>query len=291
MIRNWDCLKYFIAVGRSGTLSGAASSLDSNPATIGRYIAQLEEDLGYSLFLKHARGYSLTDEGQKLFSQMEPMAQAVHSAGHSPRSDSLEGEIKLAVPESVAHYILLPRLQHFQAANPKLSIEMLVSRQIADLARREADLAVRIVEPHQRDFSADYIAKQVGEFRFGLYVNSAVYKKLGKNAKGWKSLPHVSWDTTWIKLPMVEWLKEIFPQSRPILRSNSMQAHVQAVKGGEVLAMLPRYIGQADRELCEIDFPLSHTRHELWLFYHHDLRGSLRVKALADFIDESCRLG
>lgn len=287
-LENWDCLRYFLSVSRHGTLSGAAHKLQTTAATVSRYIAQLEQNLGQTLFIKHARGYVLTEEGQHLLGQLASVEAGIDSITDHSGTETLKGEIKLAVPESVAHYILLPQFGRFRATCTQLSVELLVNRLEADLARREADLAIRIIQPHQHDFSADYVATKLGQFQFALYANSRLSKSINQGEVDWTKLPFVSWDTTWIKLPMVEWLNDLFPNIRPALRSNSMQAHLAAARGFDAIVMLPTYMGDADEELLQIHHPLPHTQHELWAFYHHNQRGSVKVRETLSFVRKAC---
>lgn len=283
---DWNNLKYFLAVARTGGLTPAAAELGSSASTVSRHIESMETQLGVRLFLRQQRGYLLTDAGSKLFGQVadvERAMQAVERQGVA--AADIAGEVKLAVPESLAHYLIVPQLPDFAARHPQLQVELLVSRYRADLSRREADLALRIVLPPQRDFSPDYIAHDVGSFRFGLYCTPAALTRAGD----WRTLPHLTWDAAWTKLPMVDWLAALFPGQVPVLRSNSMQAQYLAARAGLGAAMLPRFLGDPDSALVRLEVDLTHTHHELWLLYHRDLKGSQRVLALRDFVQETCR--
>lgn len=282
---DWNNLKYFLAVARTGGLTPAAAALGSSASTVSRHVEAMEAQLGVRLFLRQQRGYLLTDAGSTLFGQVadvERAMQAVERQGAA--AGDIAGDVKLAVPESLAHYLIVPQLPDFAARYPQLQVELLVSRYRADLARREADLALRIVQPPQRDFSPDYIAHDVGRFRFGLYCTPAALARAGT----WQALPHLTWDAAWIKLPMVEWLAALFPGRSPVLRSNSMQAQYLAARAGLGAAMLPRFLGDPDPALVSLDVDLAHTHHELWLLYHRDLKGSQRVLAMRDFVQEIC---
>lgn len=283
---DWNNLKYFLAVARCGGLTPAAASLDASVSTVSRHIDAMEAQLGVRLFLRQQRGYLLTDAGSQLFDQVAEVERAMQAVERSgAATGELAGEVRLAAPESLAHYLIVPHLADFLARHPQLRVDLQVSRYRADLTRREADLALRIVLPKAHDFAPDYVAHQVGGFRFGLYCTPAALAAVDH----WQALPHVSWDATWSKLPMVEWLGALFPGRPPLLRSNSMQAHYMAACAGVAVAMLPRFLGDADARLVRIDEDLAHTQHELWLLYHRDLKGSQRVLAVRDFIQDLCR--
>lgn len=283
---DWNNLRYFLAVARAGGLTPAAARLGTSASTVSRHIDAMETGLGVRLFLRQQRGYLLTDAGTALFEHVAEVERAIATVERSgAASGEIAGEVKLAVPESLAHYLIVPALPGFLAQHPQLRVELLVSRYRADLSRREADLALRIMEPQRHDIAPDYIAHRVGEFRFGLYCAPAALTHAGD----WRRLPHVTWDAAWTQLPMVEWLHALFPGQPPTLRSNSMQAHYMAARAGVGAALLPRFLGDADPALHRIDIDLAHTRHELWLLYHRDLKGSQRVVAMRDFVQETCR--
>lgn len=281
MARHWDDFAYFIEVARTSSLTAAANALNTSASTVSRHIDALEARLGTRLFLRQSRGYALTQTGHELLgrvSEVERAIMAVERMGSV--SQQITGEIKLAAPESVAHYLILPHLPQLARDYPGLRVELLVTRYRADLARREADIAVRIAEPWQRDFAPDAIVKLIGKFQFGLFCES----RLLSSVPDWQTLPHISWDTSWTKLPMVEWLKAKFPGQVPVLRTNSMQAHYQAAYAGVGVAMLPCFLVRRAGGLIEIPSDMSHTQHELWLMHHEDLRSSESVRVVKEFL-------
>lgn len=278
---SWDDYAYFLAVARAGGLSAAAGNLGTSASTVSRHIDALEARLGACLFIRQPRGYVLTDAGAELLTRVSDVESAVMAVERlGATAQEISGTIKLAAPESVAHYLILPHLPKLLKAHPGLRVELLVTRYRADLARREADIAVRISEPCHRDFAPDAIARQLGIFYFGLYGA----QHLLSTAQNWEALPHVSWDTSWTKLPMVQWLQELFPGQTPILRSNSMQAHYLAARAGLGVAMLPCFMVNRAGGLMPINVDMSHTIHELWMLHHADLKGSKNVHVVKDFL-------
>jgi DNA-binding transcriptional LysR family regulator len=203
----------------------------------------------------------------------------------SDAASELVGEVKLATFESLAHYLLVPNLPAFSAQYPQLQVELLVNRNLADLSRREADLALRIADPRHRDHAPDYIAHCVGTFRFELYCTPEALARVDGD---WRRLPHIAWDAAWFRLPMVEWLNILFPGQTPVLRSNTMQTHYTAACCGLGAALLPRFIGDNDARLMRVPTGMLETQQELWLMYHRDLKGSGRVLAMRDFVRDLC---
>ncbi|PTQ91316.1 LysR family transcriptional regulator [Agitococcus lubricus] len=284
---DWNNLKYFLAVARLGGLTPAAHSLTTSPSTVSRHIDAMEATLGVRLFLRSQRGYLLTDAGSMLLervSEVERSMQAVER--QSDALQQLTGVVKLTTVESIAHFLLVPNLHLFAARYPQLQVELLVNRNLANLARREADLALRIFNPAQDEHEPDHIVQYVASFYFELYCTPQSLAAVGND---WQKLAHVSWDGAWFRLPMVNWLQALFGQQPPLLRSNTMQTHYQAACSGMVAALLPNFIGDADSRLVKATTIDIDTRQELWLSYHRDLKASSRVMAMRDFIIEVCQ--
>lgn len=285
-LRDWNDLKYFLAVARGGGLSAAAASLNTSASTVSRHIDAMEARLGVRLFLRQQRGYQLTGRGSELFAHVAEVERAMQAVERrSSVSSEVSGQVKLALPESLANFLIAPRLPAFRERYPQLQLELVVGRNLADLTRREADLALRIVNPAQQTHALDYIAHRVGSLHFGLYCSPAALEKAGD----WKNLEVVSWDDSWVKLPMMEWLAQLFPGKEPALRANSVQTQYTAVRAGLGTTFLPTFIGDADTALTRIDIGPFETERQLWLLYHRDLKGSQRVQVVREFVGEACR--
>lgn len=284
-LRDWNDLKYFLAVARCGGLSGAAASLNTSASTVSRHIDAMEARLGIRLFLRQQRGYLLTDRGSELFTHVAEVELAMQAVERrSAASGEVSGLVKLAAPESLANFLIAPHLPAFRARYPQLQVELVVGRNLADLTRREADIAFRIVNPQQRDHAPDYIAHCVGRMSFALYCTPAALQQAGD----WRNLDVVNWDESWLKLPMMEWLAQLFPGKEPVLRVNSMQTQYAAIRAGLGATFLPHFIGDGDSALQRVEIGALQTERELWLLYHRDLKGSQRVLAMRDFVAELC---
>lgn len=284
---DWNDLRYFLAVARNGGLTPAAAALRTSASTVSRHIDAMEARLGVRLFLRQQRGYVLTDQGSSLFTHVAEVERAMQAVERSSAAaGEIAGQVKLAAPESLANFLVAPHLPEFARRHPQLRVELVVSRHLADLSRREADLALRIVNPRERAHSPDYIAHPAGTMGFGLYCTPGALADAGGNAR---ALPHIAWDESWVKLPMVEWLLNFFPGREPVLRTNSMQTQYAAARAGLGATFLPRFIGDADPALTRLDTDGLVTERELWLLYHRDLKASQRVLAMRDFIEEICR--
>lgn len=281
---DWNDLRYFLAVARAGGLTPAATALGASASTVSRHIDAMEARLGVRLFLRQQRGYQLTDQGGELFAHVAEVERAMQAVERRS-GEGITGRVKLAAPESLANFLIAPHLPELARRHPQLTVELVVSRQLADLSRREADIAFRLVNPAERAHAPDYIAHCTGLLRFGLYATPAC---LAAGGGDWQALPWVGWDETWVKRPVADQLTRLYPGREPVLRANSMQTQYAAARAGLGATLLPCFIGDTDPALVRLDAPLPNADRELWLLYHRDLKGSQRVQAMREFVGEVC---
>jgi DNA-binding transcriptional LysR family regulator len=168
---DWDGLRIFLAVVRAGRASTAARALGIEHTTVSRRLAALEEQLGARLFYRTARGYLLTPQGEAIVRDAETAERAagavrdrVHQASAAP------ARVRVAtLPELGTHW-LAPLLPAFRARRPGIELEVLVDPRSVDLARGEADLAVRTPRPRQVGLSA----RRLFSLQTGLYASRAL---------------------------------------------------------------------------------------------------------------------
>ncbi len=146
---NWDDLRVFLAVARAESLSGAARTLRLDPATVGRRIQRLEDDLAQPLFLKSPQGYQLTDSGQRLMAHAEVAEQAVMQAAEDAlgQTGQLTGQVRIGAPDGCANYLLPQVTAAIVAKNPGLELQIVALPRIFNLSKREADMAIAVSQP------------------------------------------------------------------------------------------------------------------------------------------------
>ncbi|MFC7516357.1 LysR family transcriptional regulator [Herbaspirillum sp. GCM10030257] len=286
---DWNDLKFFLAVARSGSLSGAAAALCTSASTVSRHVDALEKRFGRTLFLRQQSGYLLTDEGVELIEQVEQVEQAMMATerkGHRSAQQEVSGIVKLATTEMLASHLVVPHLHKLRARHPKLRIELDVALARVNLSRREADLALRMVAPNEGE--ADYIARRIGKIDFDVYcASSAMPANDGEDQPdGWRGRDYFSWGGNWDELPMAKWMRSTFSDKPPAIVCNSLLTQYAAVRAGLGLGMLPCFIGDGDSGLCRVSRDAIPVSRDLWLMYHRDMKASRRVVAVQDFIKE-----
>lgn len=277
----WSDLPVFLAIAREGTLGAAARKLGQSQPTMGRRLRALEEATGTALFQRTADGFVLTDEGAVMLrhaERMEAEAQALSRelAGNEQR---LEGMLRLTCSDWFGRIVLAPMLATFHRRHPGVVVETLTDPRIYSLARREADLVLRIApfdEP-------EVIARRLMTVPYALYA-PADFGPLGD------SVPVVVMDTGFGGMPDVGWLMQSLPGASIVARSNSREMQAQLCALGTGLAVLPRPLGAATPGLVEVDLGSAPPSRETWLGYHRDLKRLPRLRALVDLMVEIAAL-
>ncbi|MGL4406420.1 MAG: LysR family transcriptional regulator, partial [Notoacmeibacter sp.] len=179
---DWALLRSFVAVMRNGSLSAAAIIIGQTQPTIGRHIRSLEDAVGEPLFLRRGNSLTPTDRALALYERagaMEEAAFAVEreiAGGRDKRT--VEGTVRLSVPEVLGSFLIPPILAGFQTRFPKVAVELIATNSSDDLIRREADIAVRLYRPRQPDL----VMALVGKVHVGLFATPDYLNRFGKIA-------------------------------------------------------------------------------------------------------------
>lgn len=271
----WDDVRYFLALSREGSLSRAARVLGVEHSTVARRVDALELTLGLRLFDRLPRGWVLTAEGDALAVQaarLDDEAQAF--ARVAVGASAIEGTVRISAPPVLASHMLVPRLARRREEWSKIHLEVIGETREANLARGEADLAVRMSRPT----APGLVVRQVGRMPFGLY-----------GAPVWRTRPEADWlflgfDDGLGDVPQQRWLKGIARDRPFIFRSNDLSALLHAAQAGLGIAALPTAIAAAAPDLVELRRDADSPHRPIWLVMHPDVRRAPRVRLIADLI-------
>lgn len=276
----WSDVQVFLAVIRSGTFGGASRSLGVSHPTVGRRIKALEDEAQQALFRRTRDGLVLTDAGDavmKLAESMENSALAMERrlAGNHER---LEGILRISSAEWLANYVLAPVLSELTRRHPAIVPEVIASYRLLNLARRDADIAFRIV-PFT---DPDIVQRRLMSMPYALYGTP-------ENAQAMLTDPAsvglILMNTEQSHFPDVCWLLEQFPQSKPVFKSTSRAIQAQMCLRGMGVAVLPQPLGDATLGLQRIATPELPPSRDIWVGYHQDLRHMDRLRAMLDIAD------
>ena len=279
---DWGDLRYFVALARTGTLSGAARQVGAEHTTVARRIAALEASLGVRLFERTARGYVLTVEGERIVETAYRIEDDVFGLQRQTASgpQGLAGTVRISAPPVFASAFLAGRLAALRASHPGIQLELAGESRAVSLSRREADVAIRMSRP----VPDTLIARQVGRMAYGLYGARSYLEAADEAA--WT---FVGYDDHLDHTPQQRWLMSI-AQGRPLVfRANDLASLHAATAAGMGLGALPRFMGDADARLARLPFDASSAVRELWLAFHPDLRRSPRVRLVVDFLADVLR--
>ncbi len=173
--------------------------------------------------------------------------------------------------------MLSPLLSQFAALHPNVIVELLTDSRLLNLARREADLAFRIrpfVDPQ-------VVSKRLVRISYGLYVSHATADPTEGDGR---SHGIITMDEAFGGMPDVAWLKEHYPNARIVFRSNNRDVQARMCAGGVGMAVMPRLLGDGNKDLRRVDVAVPPPGRDTWLGYHRDLRRLARLRAMIDFI-------
>jgi DNA-binding transcriptional LysR family regulator len=274
-IMQWDDVRYFLALARHGSLSAAARLLQIEHSTVARRVASLEKSLGVKLFDRLPRGWTLTPQGQSLHERarlLEGDMQALQRAALG--QSALAGRVRVSSPPLLLNEFIMPHLDEFRAACPQIELELIGERRGAHLGRGEADIALRMNEPHEPDL----VARILAQIHYGLYGTQA------RCAAPEADRTFIGFDDSMPLLPQKLWLDAHVTTDRYVLRSNDMMAMRQAAGQGWGLALLPRFLATKDRRLQLASPPSAPPSLPVYLVMHADVRRAPRVRSTADYL-------
>lgn len=281
----WNDLTVILAVCRAGTLSGAARMLGQNHSTIFRKVNAIEDKTGVRFFERLPDGYLMTEAGQTAMRFAERIENEVHALGREVLGQDmrLQGKIRVTAPEGIATQITPKLFAEFCRLNPGVSIESGGGSFALDLARREADVAIRATSKPP-DTS---LGRKVCDFRFGIY-SSPQYLRQNKDTP----LQEQNWSliqgtVDWL-VPLI-WKKKAHGERQTVFSSSAAFAVLNATAEGMGFTMMPCYLGDADSRLTRVGDPLEALTVELWILTHADLRHTARVKALMSFLYDALK--
>jgi len=283
----WDDLKHFLAVARSGGLSEAARALKTSASTVSRRIAVLEDKLGVHLFDRKASGCVLTENGKMIRRKAEEVEEAALSVERAAlgRDKNAAGTVRIAASDDIAAHVIGPHLGRFRTRFPDISLEIVAQMELANLTRREADVALRGMRPERGNF----VIRRAGYWPFGLYAarHYVDARGLKPGLADLSGVEVITWTKEWMHLRGGPWFAEYARGARIALSSDSRRVHQAACKAGLGVAILPCVIADREPDLICLLPPKRVLSLPLWLVVHRDLARTARVRAVMDFMTEA----
>jgi DNA-binding transcriptional LysR family regulator len=287
ILGDWDDVRFFLAVAKTGSFSAAASQLNTKQTTVGRRIQALERRLGAKLFDRHRHGMEVTPAARGVLVQAESMlSNATSIERHLAGLDrEMSGVVRVAATEGLAAQWLVPRLTELRRRHSDIVVQVIVGDQVLDLATRQADLAIRFFRPT----SNQLVAARVGQFNMSIFAAPPYIEQFGLPQEIDDLREHHLVDhTTLHSLPaMKPWSEIIERSTNVVLRTNSSHSAMEAVKASWGMSIFPSYTRKTTN-IVEAPINLNIVR-DIWLVSHEETNKGARIRAVIDYIREQFR--
>jgi DNA-binding transcriptional LysR family regulator len=285
---DWERLRLFHSVAEAGSFTEAARRLHMSQPALSRQIQTLEAGVGAKLFHRHARGLVMTHEGEQLHRATRDMSETIDrtQAGIESSRDRPTGEIRLTTTVSFGSTWLARQMGDFLNLYPDINVTMLLSDSDVDLAKREADVAIRFHKPHQ----SELIQKPLVAINHRLCASPAYLERWGKPQSLDDLAKHrlLAYGTSAPDaLKGINWILEVgsdAPQRVPALTINNSFGILQAVEAGAGIAALPSYLIRFSGKVQTILPEVEGVSFRTYFVYPSELRRSVRVGVLRDFL-------
>lgn len=279
---DWNQIRAFLATAEEGSLSAAARALGQTQPTLSRQISALETSLDVTLFERGRRSTSLTDTGRALLDHVREMGEAAQRVSliASGQSESIQGKVSITATNYTLTYHLPDIIASIHEVAPEIQLDLIASDDVLDLAKREADIAIRHARPTQEEL----VARLVTEVRAQIYASPAYLQKHGMPSSLAELTKHKFIGSDQMER-MVPFLREYgLPVSLDnfVLRSGSGSVIIELARRGLGLPIFTEDIHVVAPELVPVLPDQFHVDVPVWLVTHRELHTSKRIRLVFD---------
>lgn len=280
---NWNDLRVFLEVARTGQIGAAAKALRMDPTTLSRRLKRLEDNLERRLFERTREGQVLTEAGEALLEKAEPMGGIARQIEDDRAPElGLSGTVRLSVSEGFGSQFLARHMAGFAAEHPNLTLELVATSGFLSPSRREADIAVMLSRPK----AGPVIARKLSDYRLRLYASAdylAQHGVPGSAADLAESHRLIGYVPDLLYAPELNYLSDFHSGLSGQLRSSSINAQREMVAAGAGIAVLPCFMADGDARLEVVLADRSIVR-SFWMVTHRDTQNLLRIKMLRQWL-------
>ena len=286
---DWDKLKIFYSVAEAGSFTKATINLNLSQSAISRQILSLENEIKTKLFERHARGLSLTDNGEYLFKTAHEVISKLKEVESAfvEKKNKPNGKLTVTTVVSFGTTWLTPRIQEFMKLYPEVEIELIFDDKELDLSTREADVGIWMRRPKK----LNYIHKKLIDINYHIYGSTKYLEEHGfpktvnelnkhKFISYGRGAPSPVFNPDWaLKLGMKEGKKR-----KPVMKVNSVYGLLLAVQSGVGLASLPDYITNSIPNITKVMSNIEGPKTEAFFVYPESLKSVARLKVFRNFL-------
>lgn len=284
---DWSLVRSFLAVLEKGSLLAASRDLQLSQPTIGRHVAELESQLGLVLFDRNGRGllpteaaYHLADSARIMQSGADQLARNVMGADLGA-----SGTVRITASQPVSCYVLPPLLAQMRLSLPDVQVELVASNEVSNLLRREADIAVRMVQPEQ----ASIIARRVGKVTLRACAHQDYLRRRGVPRQPSDLLAHdlIGGDRNDDTLKGFAAQGLVVGREQFAFRADDLIVVWQAVRAGLGVGFVSEHLIRSDPAVIPVLPKLKIQPLPVWLAVHKEIRTSKRIRAVYDFLADA----
>jgi DNA-binding transcriptional LysR family regulator len=280
----WDDLRVLLALHRHHSFLAAGKALGVSTSTAARRIEALEESLGRSLVHRSSGGTSVEPDALELIALAEQLELGLRAVKRDDRAHDFAGTVRLSMAEGFVRPVTQV-LAELHRKHPQLELEVIAEKRYVDLARREADIAIR----NGKSSSPVVIDRTVGRLQFALYASQAyIDRRLRGGRLRLDDLARHDFIGHDSKMPQAEWLVKRGAKHY-VFRSNSDFALQEATEQGLGICMLVEAAARTVPQLVRLDVDDELPTMPVMLSYHRELRTVPRVRLVLDALANAMR--
>ena len=284
---DWSLVRSFLAVLEKGSLLAASRDLQLSQPTIGRHVAELESQLGLVLFDRNGRGLLPTEAAYHLAESARIMQSGADQLARNVLGADLgaSGTVRITASQPVSCYVLPPLLAQMRLSLPDVQVELVASNEVSNLLRREADIAVRMVQPEQ----ASIIARRVGKVTLRACAHQDYLRRRGVPRQPNDLLAHdlIGGDRNDDTLKGFAAQGLVVGREQFAFRSDDLIVVWQAVRAGLGVGFVSEYLIRSDSAVIPVLPKLKIEPLPVWLAVHKEIRTSKRIRAVYDFLADA----
>lgn len=281
-IFEWDDLRVFLAIYRGRSVRAAAKLMGVSKSTMSRRLQAMESQLGITLFVRHAEGLILTEIGEAMLERAERVEQEIFAMERElfGRDKSLSGPIRITMPPPIAQYLVMPIIGEFAALYPDIEIEVDTSFAVADLSRRNADIAIRL----QASQSDHLIKHRLPDLNRAYYATPE-YIEAHTFSGDEPSARRIAWEPKGVE---AGWRNSTSFANCKIQHYVSDQiSSIEAVKAGMGFSDFLCFMADREPKIQRVPSATELEPMSAWILTHRDVVTTERVRTFVKFLVEA----
>jgi DNA-binding transcriptional LysR family regulator len=283
---NWEYLRALLAVGRTGTFSGAAASLGVKHSTISRQLTALEMSTSAKIVNRTPAGLTLTAAGERLFDAAEAVENQISlaQADIGGRDLTAGGTVRIGAPDGIGAFCLAPRLAALSKVYPNLMVQLVAMPRLFNLTKREADLAIVLSVPTQ----GRLITRKLADYSLGVFASASYIEASAaiRQPSDLRSHIFIDYIDDLIFTTELDYLDEVAKGARATFQSSNIIAQMNAARAGAGLVVLPHFLASQHSDLLAVLPESVRLKRSWWLVVHESQREIARIRIVMDRLIE-----